>query len=100
MPCNASLIRFLCCVHSTIKSRTLKLERELGQDGRTVFVKIHAPFETLCNVAEEINLVLPLKVYILCVCECEDVASYPTLAFNSRSIVSLLKGVGMFFIII
>jgi len=43
-----------------IASRTLKLETELGEDSCTVFVKIHAPFETLLHVAEEVQLVLPL----------------------------------------
>jgi anoctamin-7 len=42
-------------------SHTLKIERELGEDNQTVFVKIHAPIETLMHQAEEIRLVLPLK---------------------------------------
>ncbi len=49
--------------HRHISRSSLKVEKELGEDGHTVFVKIHAPFDTLCNAAEEIKLVMPLKVY-------------------------------------
>ena len=57
-----SQLCFLFLTRRHLSSRTLKLEKELGEDGRSVFIKIHAPFETLCHIEEEIRLVLPLKV--------------------------------------
>eukprot|EP00051_Salpingoeca_urceolata_P006617 m.87502 g.87502 ORF g.87502 m.87502 type:complete len:974 (-) comp14910_c1_seq2:66-2987(-) len=38
----------------------LKLEHEVGSDGKEVFVKIHAPIKTLCAKAEAMELVMPL----------------------------------------
>eukprot|EP00054_Salpingoeca_dolichothecata_P020733 m.131337 g.131337 ORF g.131337 m.131337 type:complete len:955 (-) comp23726_c0_seq2:101-2965(-) len=43
-----------------VECSQLTLEREASDNDKTFFLKIHAPFETLCAQAEHINLVLPL----------------------------------------
>jgi hypothetical protein len=40
----------------------LVLEREVSEDGNVFFVKIHAPFDLLCRLAEQVKLALPIKV--------------------------------------
>ena len=48
----------------------LYVEHEIGDDGM-FYTKLHAPFKTLCHLAEQEKLVLPLKVgVVVCCCLC------------------------------
>lgn len=59
------MCRYRMFFESKLVLRGLKLERELGRDNRTVFVKIHVPQSILEAKAEAIELYLPLDVAYL-----------------------------------
>lgn len=57
---SVSLMKQIEAAERLYKSSALILESERGSDGFTIYVKIHAPFDTLLAMAEELNLFLPL----------------------------------------
>eukprot|EP00045_Choanoeca_perplexa_P014511 m.171086 g.171086 ORF g.171086 m.171086 type:complete len:1079 (-) comp16700_c1_seq1:61-3297(-) len=46
-------------------AKGLKLEHEMGSDGRVVYIKVHAPFNVLCARAEKFQFKMPLKQTVL-----------------------------------
>lgn len=50
-----------CYFEQGLESKGLITERELSRNGSTVFVKVHCPFDVLCDRAEKFQYKMPLK---------------------------------------